>query len=239
MFLEGIPYLRDAVAYSTVALTVIVAVSFAISTFILRCSRNFIINKPKAHRSSEKNVICSQSKHDKNAKEINSLMKKVFVKNRFTSIVLPPAIFGFVLLLWLKTQEVQEAEKFALFGFIYTLMASLIVWKDKLIWFFAVIVTIATLLISVGTAFNPPYYAAFLRLCKYGGGFPITIAVADDANVKTTNLPVYLVLRTPESYIVYNKELEQIEEYQVKNYSISYTVNSSNNYHLPIAKKQT
>ncbi|MFJ1256627.1 hypothetical protein [Cupriavidus sp. CuC1] len=96
-----------------------------------------------------------------------------------------------------------------LFSFV---LISCLIWKS-LIWLYATIGAVTAAVVrAVFLMFNAPIYAEFLRIVGYGGGIPVKISERIESEKKTF-IEGYLLLRTTDSFLLYNKNTNLISEY--------------------------
>lgn len=99
------------------------------------------------------------------------------------------------------------------FGYFYLLMATLVVDRPKLAWWFAIGSTLTYFAICIGAMFMPTQYSSFLRLVGYGGGLPVAVSMRDDpTESQSKGENFYLMLRTNESFVVMNAQKNKFTE---------------------------
>ncbi|KAB0599108.1 hypothetical protein [Cupriavidus pauculus] len=90
-------------------------------------------------------------------------------------------------------------------------VVSCLIW-EKLIWLYATMGAVTTVVATVVLMFNAPVYAEFLRLVGYGGGIPIQISEKMEGDTRSL-IHGYLMLRTTDSLLLYNSNTNLISEY--------------------------
>ena len=235
--LEGIPYLQDAVSYGGFILTVLVALSFVFINYLLEFLTFLSRGNSRTSHNFFETIWYQITKNKKYPKNLDDLINKSSTKKSLLIIFTSSTIFGISLFTLGKITESESPNIFALIGFTYTLVISLIQWKKQLTWIFTSFGVLAILFITISLAFNPLYYAKFLRLYGYGGGIPVYLTLDNQKTNQFGNVEDYLVLRTSESYMIFNKTMMTIKELKQKEYSIIYPINSKDDFFLPSTEK--
>ncbi len=100
-------------------------------------------------------------------------------------------------------------------------VAVFLVYRPRIAWWFAAILTVVSIFCALSFMFNPPKYARFLRFVGYGGGIPVTVEFKEEAaappaqNAAAPPPAKYsaaLLLRTTTALIFYDKNEEIIRE---------------------------
>ena len=213
--LEGIPYLKASVTFGSLFLLLTGALIFTLTTFMLMSFIWYIDALPKGAKWVL-NLFDGYEKHDSDyvGRLLNYLRSLsnwiLFVGCLLFSLISTALIIGFS-----YDPETENLGKITLsiLTFIYFFSISLIVVKPASVWWQAMIVVIAYFSISIYLLFIPEKYSRLLRLLGYGGGLSVQIDLNEKkANQKANKKNVYLLLRTNEALIVYDKESNEINE---------------------------
>jgi hypothetical protein len=205
--LEGIPYLRAAVAFGSLFLLLSAALIFAATTFILRSFAWYLGVIPRIALipvrvlggiTHETERHFGDSLHRLRARPLWQLM---IVSLVMALIIVVLMIFTFEH--GSPKNAVSDSPALLLFFALFAFAANLAAFRPRLIWSITVVAVVGYLLVCVYFLFTPVKYSEFLRVLGYGGGLTISVELRQSGH-PALNENLHLMLRTNDALILYD-----------------------------------
>ncbi|MFY3703226.1 hypothetical protein ACOTD8_06730 [Achromobacter dolens] len=226
--IEGIPYLRAAVTFGSfflllsgvavfvtvwLALHSIFAPRLIVRTFISKESRQRIIESPKIWNWVRKEVASVDQPSWAERVAGKTWLRTLIVATIFSTTI----SYAIYLARSSFEEHPPQAEVLALFlavsvPYVFALTVALL--RPKAIVRVASVATVAYFVGALIFLWIPPSHAKLLRHLGFGGGIPVRIELADDH----TTIPIkgrdwlYLMSRTTDAYILFDKESREFVE---------------------------
>lgn len=205
--LEGIPYLRAAVAFGSLFLLLSGAIVFAAIVFVLRAFAWYFDAIPRVAMSLPgllgKNA---QARELIYGNLLNSIRGRPLWQLLAACVALSALSVAAIFLLpenLLPSSDSSEKPKLMLATFLYLLALLVTVARPSSIWWISILVVIAYLLVCIYLLFSPAKYSEFLRILGYGGGLTVSVELLDSTGPTATD-KLQLMLRTNEAVILYD-----------------------------------
>ena len=207
--LEGIPYLRAAVAFGSLFLLLSGAVVFVTIAFSLRTFVWYFDAIPRIAclplRLFGRNAQEEQERHF--GKLLNRIRESplwlLLVGCSATSAIIVAVILFTPGSPFLHAASPEKA-KFLFVLFLYLFAVFVAAVRTSSIWLISVLVVIVYLLVCIYLLFSPVKYSEFLRILGYGGGLTVSVELRGSADPTSTE-KVQLMLRTNEAVILYDE----------------------------------
>jgi len=220
--LEGIPYLRPAVAFGFLFLVLSAALLFFAIFFALR----LVVWYPDAIRVQLNKI--------EKVFGIGGRLQSTFLGYLLNRIRTAPAWAVFlgsvmlsaliVIVFALSRSDSQavlnrtESVQVLVVVFLYILALFMAVVRPSTIWWTSAVVVGSYLLMCIFLLFTPVRYSELLRTLGYGGGLTVIVELRE-AGETTSNEPLQLMLRTNEAIILHdpsNRRFVEIPREQVR-----------------------
>lgn len=215
--LEGIPYLRPAVAFGSLFLLLSGAIVFAGITMVLRSMAWYFDVLPKLSM-----LPFQLLGRDTASREL--LLGFRFTKLRgrplwqLVAMSLSFATLGVIALLVLlhyQGTQLAHAERLKAIAFVlvYLFAVGMAVLRPSSAWWAAIIATAAYFATCVYLLFSPQKYSDLLRVLGYGGGLTVQVELANSRPESVPEKsPQQLMLRTSEAFILYDSRTSTFSE---------------------------
>ena len=235
--LEGIPYLRTAVAAGGLILTLSAVLVFIATRGLLASMANNVIQYLRITAVLENITFyvfhaifpkkfpkpdVTNHDHVRSFRALSAgraLSLAVLVSATFGVMMLTPRAFD---------KDAPWMPSVLVFGYVFVVL--LTAWKKEAMWTVSVVAVLAFYSVSFYALFNIRCYAYFLRYVGYGGGAPIELVYRGTPQESSD---CYLLLRTTHSLICLDKRAETITEVPLANikntsYRLSERASNSN-----------
>jgi hypothetical protein len=215
--LEGIPYLRPAVAFGSLFLLLSCGLVFAFIAFALRSLVWYVDAIPKMAALPFRMLRIDVKQAEWKAGQQLTVVRQrslwhhlaislVFTTFALAAIALAVSARGEGHKLLLKPEPVA-------FVAIYILAIVFAVLRPNTIWWSAIIASATYFVVCVYLLFTPVKYSEFLRLLGYGGGISVRIELRDEKGESKVSSDVQqLMLRTTEAVILYDSDRNAYSE---------------------------
>jgi hypothetical protein len=193
--LEGIPYLKAAVALGSVLLLLLAALVFLFSVVALRLALEYV----------EEAFLGSR--------DVTTVALTAIRRRPGWQLFLGALLVGIAagVASYLAKPD-KPHEPFVMGGYFF-LVALVVAYPRSISWV-AGAATVASLIACIVLLFTPAQYSRFLRIVGYGGGLPVTVELEGESiDSSQAGNELYLMLRTTDSFILLQtKPAEQIIE---------------------------
>lgn len=217
--LEGIPYLRPAVAFGSLFLLLSGALVFALIALALRTFVWYFDALPRIASLPLRLLGARTERHEwRMGNLLNSIRRRPTWQVLLFSAMLPAAVIGLFAAMDVaipRDRSVRAIDDagFLVFMSVYLLAIALAVLRPNTIWWTAILVTVVYFGACVYLLFTPTKYSEFLRLLGYGGGISVRIELRDDKGGLNSDAGVQqLMLRTTEAVILYDRSRGSFSE---------------------------
>lgn len=215
--LEGIPYLRPAVAFGSLFLLSSGALVFFGITMALRSIAWYFDVLPKLSALPLRFLGRDAKRSELHiGRWLTQLRSRPLWQLVAASLTF--ATLGVMALLALDhyrgtPKSNAELPKAIVFVLVYLFAVGMAVLRPSSAWWTAILVTVAYFATCVYLLFSPQKYSDFLRILGYGGGLTVRIEVANshtDSAIERS--PQQLMLRTNEAFILYDRKTSTFSE---------------------------
>lgn len=221
--LEGIPYLKAAVALGSLFLLLTGATVFLISTLLVRLLLWFGESLFRAAASVATQMLRRMPRPEQYGRlDFVHVSLRLAARPAWQLFLIATAIgllaggiafAEFTLLDRISAGAafpvVPSSVAFGLFAFVVTLTMT----KPAASWWLAIFATAVYFAAWIAILFSPSQYSGFLRLVGYGGGLPVRIEMRDvAATAPEPGAEYFLMLRTTEALILMSSGENQFVE---------------------------
>jgi hypothetical protein len=227
--LEGIPYLRPAVAFGSLFLFFSGALLFAGFTALLQSVAWHVDGLPQYIFRLISRFFGPTYKMDDLGAFVSYSRQQATWKLAIVCAVAAALVIA--LKDDLYSQDVHIHMLGLSFKFFLNFSLFFAIVKPKSIWWSSIILVLVYFVTCVYLMFTPTNYSEFLRMLGYGGGLSVQIELRDQN--KQDNMPItplQLMLRTSEAVILYDKQQGKfIEIPRDQIYRISHNIGGMHN----------
>lgn len=209
--LEGIPYLRAAVAFASLFLLLSGALVFAVIVFSLRSFAWYIDAIPRLFAFSLRlfglDAKRSEQRHGHALAALRArpLWQLVLGSLLLTVLLLAVLMFAGHPNVVTGRSEFDESMLKGVLA-VQTFIVVLAVAKPSSIWWNAIVVTVAYFATCIYILFSPLKYSELLRILGYGGGLSVRLELRDSSASRDFDPDSHqLMLRTNEAVIIYDR----------------------------------
>lgn len=211
--LEGIPYLRAAVAFASLFLLLSGAVVFAVIVFSLRSFAWYIDAIPRLFtfplRLCGRDAKSSERRH---GEALAALRARPLWQLVLGSLLLAVLMFAGHPNLVTGRSEFDESMLKGVLA-VQTFIVVLAVARPPSIWWNAIVVTVAYFATCIYLLFSPLKYSELLRILGYGGGLSVRLELRDTSASRDFDPDLHqLMLRTNEAVILYDRNRATFSE---------------------------
>jgi len=218
--LEGIPYLRPAVAFGSLFLLLSGALVFALTAFVLRTFVWYFDLVPRIVSFPLRLLGKSTDQHQWRVGQLlTSIRRRPTWQVLAISAMLPAVVIGVFAVMEVavpgnRSVLVIDNPGFIVFMTVYLFTIALTMLRPNTIWWTAIIVTVVYFGSCAYILFTPTKYSEFLRFLGYGGGISVRIELRDDkgGHLNAGMGVQQLMLRTTEAVILYDSNQGSFSE---------------------------
>lgn len=238
--LEGIPYLKPAVAFGSFVFLLTCSLLFGFVVLTIRSiikllDKHFLVSEYvlKIFGNIEFQAIAKRQKDFLKARTFKAFLWRGTLLSVVSLIYLSVIIY-----LTDSAEEFWSWYGYYVPAILIALSISYSVFNPQAVWWFAVVFIVAYFLYVASLIFNPEKYAEALRFLGYGGGLNVQITTSGHGE-NTETIAGGLMIRSNESFIIYlspEKGFLEIPIDQVRKIEHNLGGLSSLPYSLPITK---
>jgi hypothetical protein len=215
--LEGIPYLRPAVAFGSLFLLLSGGLVFLSIAFILRSIVFYFDAVPRIAALTRRLLGGDPSRQER---RLGYLLTSIRGRPLWQHLAFSLA-FAIIFTGLMATIEVVFHDggqsllnaRFVVIVTVYTFTSAFAALRPHTIWWMAICATAVYFVVCVYLLFTPTKYSEFLRLLGYGGGISVRIELRDDNCRNKLDAEVQqLMLRTTEAVILYDSSRGSFSE---------------------------
>lgn len=197
--LEGIPYLKPAVAFGSFVFLLTCSLLFGSVVLVIRSVLQFIFSgyALKLFEIIEFEAIAKRQRDFLKARTFKAFLWRGTLLSVISLLYLSVIIY-----LNDSTEEFWSWYGYYVPAILIALGVSYSVFNPQAVWWFAVAFIVAYFLYVASLIFNPAKYAEALRFLGYGGGLNVRITTSGYGE-KTETIAGGLMIRSNESFIVY------------------------------------
>jgi len=218
--LEGIPYLRPAVAFGSIFLLFTGALVFVIVAGFCKTLAWYVDLIPQVFvvvsRIFKQPVPKSQLKFGRLfalARAQSNTLVVIFSSSLATfALVVAWVVIYFFDLKNVDGEKVEFNLPIAIFLFFYVFLAMLAMLRPKLVYWISIIFTVLYFVFCIYLIFSPVKYSELLRVLGYGGGYSVNVQLREEGSEKKPLQKYQLMLRTNEAFIFYDSIKSEIIE---------------------------
>lgn len=225
--LEGIPYLRPAVAFGSIFLLLTGALVFVVVTSIFKAFVWYIDAVPQLPSLAAGLFKVDISGSDLHLGRLVASLRAqsnamvVITSVTFSSIIVALA-WVFLHYFDAKTASGDSIEfSFGLgfFLFVYAIVMVLVIVRPNVTYWVSVVFTVLYFIFCIYLIFSPIKYSELLRVLGYGGGFSVSVELREKGLERAPLQHYQLMLRTNDFFIFYDsvkREMIEIPRDQVR-----------------------
>jgi len=218
--LEGIPYLRPAVAFGSIFLLLSGAIVFVISAGfckVIAWSVDLITQLPIVIGKLFNHPIPdSQLQFGRviaAARSQSNILVAVFSLAVATFMLLASwVVLHYFDVVTVEGVKIEFNISIAIFLFGYGLLIVLLMLRPKLIYWISIVFTIVYFLFCIYLIFSPVKYSELLRMLGYGGGYSVNVQIREEGSERKVLQQYQLMLRTNEAFIFYDAVRSEVVE---------------------------
>lgn len=207
--LEGVPYLRPAVAFGSLFLLLTGALVFALIAFALRSLVWYFDVVPRLATVPLRTLGFDTVPHERRMGQLlTSIRRRPLWQHVAICVAIPIAFLGVSTVVDLFNrggEQIIRDQGFVIFITIYLASLTLAVLRSNTIWWTAILVTAVYFSACLYLLFTPTKYSELRRLLGYGGGISVKIELRTDRTEANPGVETHqLMLRTTEALILYD-----------------------------------
>jgi len=218
--LEGIPYLRPAVAFGSIFLLLTGALVFVVSAGFWKVIAWHVDLVTYLPAVVGKLIKCpipdSQLQFGRFVAIVRaqSNIKIAIFSLGFATFTLL-GVWAFFQYFEVRTVDGVAVEFNALIGvflFLYSFLMVSVMLRPRLIYWISIVSTVVYFLFCIYLIFSPVKYSELLRVLGYGGGYSVKVQLREEGNEKKPLQQYQLMLRTNEAFIFYDSVKSEVIE---------------------------
>jgi hypothetical protein len=204
--LEGIPYLKIAIATLTTLLSLVVVLTY-VSIYYLG---SWVLWQLEIYNRISK--FFPRLKATVN--QINEIRSRPIPVSLLVGYATVPAIINGILIARFTSFALEKKLGYSILGAVMWFIFVLMLFKPKFRNFIPVIFALFVSILIPLSFFYVPLYSNLLRVLGYGGGLPVTVTIVEDQSTSRPKESVqgYLMLRTALALIIYEQKSNRIRE---------------------------
>jgi hypothetical protein len=213
--LEGIPYLRPAVAFGSLFLLLSGAVVFVGIVFVLRFFAWYIDAIPRLSTLPLRLLGRDTQRHERHYGQLLTLIRARPPWQQILGCLLFAALMAALMHTFVLTMvyQLRAISPHIATSFLYFFAIGLAVVKPASTWWTAIVVTISYFVVCIYLLFSPLKYSQLLRILGYGGGLSVQIELRDSSgSIGFDGANQQLMLRTNEAVILYDQRTGKFSE---------------------------
>lgn len=218
--LEGIPYLRPAVAFGSIFLLLTGALVFVVVTSLFKSFAWYIDAVPQLP-----SLVGRYLKLDVSGPEVHlgRLVASARAQSNAKVGVLSIALASIVVMLaWVALyyfdvrtvsgEHIEFSFRLGLFLFVYALLIAVVILRPNITYWVSVVFTVIYFIFCIYLIFSPIKYSELLRVLGYGGGFTVSVELREKGIERMPAQQYQLMLRTNEAFIFYDSVKSEVVE---------------------------